>query len=476
MQTPAILTPTSAAQGSKPAAKQADAASSDVTFNQVLSREIEDRRNASASASENNKTAVKETDNAPAPQQATTSATSTTSTTKSAKSTDEEKSKVETDSTDPAAASDELLALVANLGQVITAPTDTRTPATTATTSAATPGMDAAQQAIDVVGKADLSADTNVAALKGDGTSATPTDKEATLKPGTDFATAITRANDAKPALDLKNAKVQPDSKDSKTPLDLKDVKAQPDLKEDKVPLDLKNVKAAPDPKESKAQPDLKEDKAPLDFKNAMASADSTSSKTQELSRESAATDKLALDLVARTQEASPGISATAMSTLQQANLNMAQGVAGHATDKLTPPVGTAAWDQALGQKVVWMVAGEHQSASLTLNPPDLGPLQVVLNVSNSQANATFIAAQPEVRQALEAAMPKLREMLGEAGIQLGQATVNAGTPNQQGAPGEQPQRNARGFAPADSQVDTAIRPTLTRQVSAGQGLVDTFA
>ena len=45
------------------------------------------------------------------------------------------------------------------------------------------------------------------------------------------------------------------------------------------------------------------------------------------------------------------------------------------------------------------MTAGALQTASLTLNPPNLGPLQVVLNVTHDQATASFFAAQPEVRQ-----------------------------------------------------------------------------
>lgn len=147
------------------------------------------------------------------------------------------------------------------------------------------------------------------------------------------------------------------------------------------------------------------------------------------------------------------------------------------AADKLTPSVGTPAWDQALGQKIVWMVAGEQQSASLTLNPPDLGPLQVVLNVSNSQASATFSAAQPEVRQALEAALPKLRDMLSEAGIQLGQASVDSGQPNQTG----EDRRAAAhthdsGGAMADSGSDSQARTALVQPASSGLGLVDTFA
>lgn len=179
----------------------------------------------------------------------------------------------------------------------------------------------------------------------------------------------------------------------------------------------------------------------------------------------------------ARTQEALPGsVPATAL-PLQQAALTVAQAVAGQPAEKLTPRVGTAAWDQALGQKVVWMAAGAQQSASLTLNPPDLGPLQVVLNVTNDQASATFIAAQPEVRQALEAALPKLREMMGDAGIQLGEATVSAGTPNQHGAADGSPRRaspdsGASGAASSDS----VIHAGHTQMQARGQGLVDTFA
>jgi flagellar hook-length control protein FliK len=160
---------------------------------------------------------------------------------------------------------------------------------------------------------------------------------------------------------------------------------------------------------------------------------------------------------------------------LQQAALQAAQPVVAHLQDKLTPAVGTPAWDQALGQKVVWMVAGEHQSASLTLNPPDLGPLQVVLNVSHSTATATFSAAQPEVRQALESALPKLREMLGDAGIQLGQASVNSGAANQQGTADRQASHGAQRGSHADSGVEAPVRIGRVQPAVSGQGLVDTF-
>lgn len=205
-----------------------------------------------------------------------------------------------------------------------------------------------------------------------------------------------------------------------------------------------------------------------------------TAVKIDELNAQAAtqAASPKAQDFTAAMTESLNGVTGN-MQPVQQAALHALQQQAPNTAEKLTPRVGTPAWDQALGQKVVWMVAGEQQSASLTLNPPDLGPLQVVLNVSNSQANATFIAAQPEVRQALEAALPKLRDMLGEAGIQLGQASVNSGSPNQQGSFDQQASQASRGhsqFGNRDTAgTDAQVRVSRVQPASSGSGLVDTF-
>ncbi|MBT9568803.1 MAG: flagellar hook-length control protein FliK [Thiobacillus sp.] len=146
-----------------------------------------------------------------------------------------------------------------------------------------------------------------------------------------------------------------------------------------------------------------------------------------------------------------------------------------HLSSQLTPSVGTTAWGQALGEKLVWMAAGAQQTASLTLNPPNLGPLQVVLNISNDQATASFFSAQPEVRQALEAAFPRLRDMMSEAGIQLGQASVSADTPQQQAfdAPA---QRNLPAFGRTADSLAHDPSPAQLTPLRMGRGLVDTFA
>ncbi|MHB1677049.1 MAG: flagellar hook-length control protein FliK [Sulfuriferula sp.] len=151
---------------------------------------------------------------------------------------------------------------------------------------------------------------------------------------------------------------------------------------------------------------------------------------------------------------------------------NLAQNAAPQSVSGLSPQVGTSAWNHALGEKIVWMVGGAEQTASLSLNPPDLGPLQIVLNVTNNQANATFIAAQPEVRLAIEAALPRLHEMMNNAGIQLGQTNVRSDTSSQQDR-----QSDSRAFRPlnATRAVGTDQAINISGKIITGQGLVNTF-
>jgi flagellar hook-length control protein FliK len=138
---------------------------------------------------------------------------------------------------------------------------------------------------------------------------------------------------------------------------------------------------------------------------------------------------------------------------------------------------GKTGWDQAISQKVVWMLGANEQSATLTLNPPDMGPLQVVIHVHNDRADTTFISDNAEVRQALQDGMANLRDKMNESGIQLGQANVNSGGQMQQQFQqasqqnGSGSQLNNNGTA---SQVE--VDRVSQRLMRVANGLVDTFA
>lgn len=144
--------------------------------------------------------------------------------------------------------------------------------------------------------------------------------------------------------------------------------------------------------------------------------------------------------------------------------------------EAISAKVGTTAWDRAIGQKVVWMVGSAMQSAELSLNPPELGPLQVVLSISNDQANASFTAAQPEVREALESAMPRLKQMLSDAGVQLSGFSVGAETQQRQQQQHSAQSSNKSGNFTLNGNGDLTTATTaspVTRQEN--RGLVDTF-
>lgn len=157
--------------------------------------------------------------------------------------------------------------------------------------------------------------------------------------------------------------------------------------------------------------------------------------------------------------------------------LQNAQAAGAVPTDRLSARVGTPAWDNQVGQKVIWMVGGEEQSATLELNPPDLGPVQVVLNVSNDMASVTFSSQQLEVRQALENSLPRLREMMSESGIALGNASVNSGNEGngQQNQPGSGRSGSGGGNGGGDSAV-AEVTPRQRTSILGGAGAVDTFA
>ena len=80
------------------------------------------------------------------------------------------------------------------------------------------------------------------------------------------------------------------------------------------------------------------------------------------------------------------------------------------------------------------MVSRNIQHAEVKLTPPHLGPLEIRLNVQNDQANVTFLATHATTREALEAAIPRLREMFGEANLNLANVDVGHRDSSQTGS------------------------------------------
>lgn len=153
--------------------------------------------------------------------------------------------------------------------------------------------------------------------------------------------------------------------------------------------------------------------------------------------------------------------------------------------EKITPkqamvstPLASEAWPKQFSEKIVWLARNDQQSAQINLNPPQLGPIQITLNLNGDQASALFSSPHVEVRQAIEAAMPQLREMLSSAGISLGDANVGANLAQQnQDTPFRAANKNQSGhenaILPAN---DNAASAGSSQVLQRGRGLVDLFA
>jgi len=73
---------------------------------------------------------------------------------------------------------------------------------------------------------------------------------------------------------------------------------------------------------------------------------------------------------------------------------------------------------------VMWFGANKINSAEIHLNPSDLGPVQVRISTQNDQTTVAFSSPHAAVRDALDQALPRLRDMMGSQGIQLADVSV----------------------------------------------------
>jgi flagellar hook-length control protein FliK len=172
-------------------------------------------------------------------------------------------------------------------------------------------------------------------------------------------------------------------------------------------------------------------------------------------------------------QARAPQPDATALVALQAPVSNVAS-IHSPISLSIDMPVTHKAWADDFSQKIVWVATQHGQSAELHLNPPQLGPLDVLIKVNGDQATALFTSSHAVVRDAIEQALPKLREMLADNGIMLSNASVSDQSPREQQTKQSDQQHRTEGW---QAKMDQSILVGGT-QVRPGrhQGLVDTFA
>ncbi|MBV4366353.1 flagellar hook-length control protein FliK [Erwinia phyllosphaerae] len=153
------------------------------------------------------------------------------------------------------------------------------------------------------------------------------------------------------------------------------------------------------------------------------------------------------------------------------------------AAPQLSSQLGSPEWQQALGQQIVMFSRNGQQTAELHLHPQDLGSIQISLKLDSDQAQLSMVSNHSQVRAALEAAMPQLKEALAQNGINLGQTNVSSDAFQQgQSFSGQQDQQrnNSRGntfsLTTDNDDVTPIAVPASLQSRAAGNGAVDIFA
>lgn len=81
-------------------------------------------------------------------------------------------------------------------------------------------------------------------------------------------------------------------------------------------------------------------------------------------------------------------------------------------------------WNKEMGERVIWMHKKEIPSAELRLNPGHLGPIKIKIDISQEQVTVAFTTQHAAVKEAIDAALPRLREMFSAQQLNLSDVSV----------------------------------------------------
>lgn len=122
-------------------------------------------------------------------------------------------------------------------------------------------------------------------------------------------------------------------------------------------------------------------------------------------------------------------------------------------------------------EKVRWMVNQNNLQADIRLDPPELGSMKVKVQMSGEAASVSFVVQSQQARDVFEQNAPRLKELLEEQGIELGQSSVE----QEQHQTQEQDSQLAGGADNEASELDEPTEHTEQRIVNGRIGGIDYF-
>lgn len=134
-------------------------------------------------------------------------------------------------------------------------------------------------------------------------------------------------------------------------------------------------------------------------------------------------------------------------------------------------------WTPALGARLMTMVANDVQHARIQLDPPELGSLEIRMQVQNDQASVQVSAQSHQVKDVLDSSAQRLRDALAAEGIELNDFSVSADSGGQgrdSGSDGSDGGDN--GYASGSGVEGDEVAGATEAHIPAPDSLLDTFA
>lgn len=126
-----------------------------------------------------------------------------------------------------------------------------------------------------------------------------------------------------------------------------------------------------------------------------------------------------------------------------------------------------------LGERIQMMIRGDIQHATIRLDPPELGALEIRVTVQNDQTQVHIVAPNAQVREALESQSARLREFLEQQGLSLADLDVRDGSAQERDD--QDGDSQGRNHAAAGEDLEDGEASANVDEKRWRQGLVDQF-
>jgi flagellar hook-length control protein FliK len=223
-----------------------------------------------------------------------------------------------------------------------------------------------------------------------------------------------------------------------------------------------------------KIQTDL--EAAPMVIDGASVSVDKIKNEAHSLQKLSTSMmyNSLPTDTGAKLDSLTQNLGATVQNTQTQAVLPQPLHAQPQKTLDIPLPLNHAQWGDKFAEHIIWLGNNDIKSAVIKISPEELGPLEISVKVVKDSASVNILSHSMHVRDMVDQAIPRLRDMMADQGLNLANVHVSADTRSNnqfaQNNNSNDPQYEA-------SFNETEEEPQLITSIKKpSKGLVDYFA